>query len=64
MFTQFGLQNVWHEAKAGIFSSCSDVEITCDSAQERCLKIYIQSERRHFYFFSRRPPHQPSEPFS
>ena len=44
MFTQFGLENIWREAKSGVFSSCADVEITCDSAQERCLKIYMHSE--------------------
>ena len=64
MFTQFGLENIWREAKSGVFSSCADVEITCDSAQERCLKIYMHSERRYFYFSSMRLSQQSPQPFS
>jgi len=64
MFTQVGLENVWREAKAGIYFSSADVEIVCDTADERCLKIYMHFERRYSYFSSKRPSRQSNQSFA
>ena len=64
MFTQLGLDSVWREAKANVFANSPDVQIICDSANERCLKIYMHLERRSSYFSSKRPSHHSNQPFS
>jgi hypothetical protein len=64
MFTQFGLDNIWCEAKSGVFWSNGDVQIVADSEQERCIKIYLYFERRFAYFSSKRSCLQPNQPFS
>jgi len=64
MFTQIGLESVWREAKSGVFAYSPDVQIICDSAQERCLKIYMPLERRTSYFSSKCLSHQSEQPFS
>ena len=64
MFTQIGLDNIWREAKAGVYSFLSDVEIVCDCDYERCLKIYVHCEKCHAYFSSVRALHPLDQPFS
>jgi len=64
MFTQIGLDNVWREAKSGVFSSIADVQIISDSDHERCIKIYLYFERRFAYFSSKRSLLQLNQPFS
>ena len=64
MFTQIGLDTIWREAKAGVYSFFSDVEIVCDREYERCLKIYMHCEKCHAYFSSVRAPHLLNQPFS
>ena len=53
MFTQLSLSNLWKEVKGGKWSFSSDVQLVCDSAHERCMKIYSFQERRYAYYSSK-----------
>ena len=64
MFTQIGLDNVWREAKSGVFSSSVDVQIISDTDHKRCIKIYLYFERHFAYFSSKRSLLQLNQPFS
>jgi hypothetical protein len=64
MFTQIGLDNMWREAKSGMFFYSADVQIISDSGYERCIKIYLHFERRFAFFSSKRSPLQLNQPFS
>jgi hypothetical protein len=52
MFTQMGLNNLWNDLKTGEDFLCQNIQIVHDSAQERCMKIYLQQEGRFAYFSS------------
>ena len=64
MFTQIGLNNLWADLKAGACLESSDIQIVCDSEQERCMKIYISSERRYTLFSSKRSTSHTGAQFS
>lgn len=64
MFTQIGLNNLWNELSTGKFLLNSDIQIVCDSATERCMKIFLHFERRYAHFSSKRSTHQSNNKFS
>ena len=64
MFTQMGLSNLWDELKTGKCPMSSDIQIVCDSDEERCMKIYLSSERRYTLFSSRRASNRANSGFS
>jgi len=64
MFTQLGLSNLWAELKTGKCPTSSDIQIVCDSEEERCMKIYLSSERRYTLFSSRRASNRANTEFS
>ena len=65
MFTQIGLNNLWNDAKSVQgFSFDADFQIICDSFNERCMRIFSQTERKFVYFSSRRLLNAPEQPYS
>lgn len=64
MFTQMGLTNLWVDLNTGLHLSNCDIQIICDSEQERCMKIYLSFERRYAYFSSTRLSSEPGTQFS
>jgi hypothetical protein len=53
MFTQDGLNNLWKDLISGKFSNCSDIQVVCNSATERCMKVFLHFERRYVHFSSK-----------
>jgi len=65
VWTQIGLTSLWNDLKKERFLCFySDIRIMCDSAAERCMKVYLFNEKRYAYFSSERLPSHADNQFT